>query len=197
MRRSLPSGRNDTIEPEKLDAGTQWSQDAETASRIRPFGASARPLFSPPRTGPSTIVRRVANRLPRKLPNAITRPSDATYRRDRYQRSPSGPRSPLITRSGRSFAAGTTYTASCVCDLAPDVATQSRPRLSNANADSLGTPVAYTSALRPRIPLSPAPIGTSDVELEPLPEPPEPHATVARAPTASATSDERLRMSSL
>ncbi len=34
-------------------------------------------------------------------------------------------------------------------------------------------------------------------DLEPLPEPPGPHATVARAPTASATSDEKRRMSPL
>ena len=78
VSRPLPSGRKETIAPENLVGGVQWSQDAETPIRIRPLGARTMLLFSPLPGGPRSTRRRSANRVPSRPRKASTRPSEAT-----------------------------------------------------------------------------------------------------------------------
>jgi hypothetical protein len=77
-RRSVPSGRKDTIDADHCDVGVHESQGAEIPSTSRPSGLSARPLFSPAPAGNDTIVWCSANRVPSKLLYASTRDFDET-----------------------------------------------------------------------------------------------------------------------
>src|SRR5277367_2008558 len=99
-RSPLPSGRNDTIEPEYRELGVQWSQVAVTPIRKRPSGLITIRLFSPPATGPSRILLCCVKCCPSKPPYASTRPTEATYRRPPYHARPRGSSRPETTSIG-------------------------------------------------------------------------------------------------
>ena len=77
-RRSVPSGRNDTIDAEYLDVGVQLSHGAEMPSWIRPSGASTRLLLSPTPAGSVSTMRRLVKWVPTSPLYASTRSFDAT-----------------------------------------------------------------------------------------------------------------------
>ena len=78
MRRSPPSGRNETIDADHGDAGEQWSHGAEMPTTSLPSGAWTIWLTSPTPAGQATTVRCVANRAPARPLYASTCAVEAT-----------------------------------------------------------------------------------------------------------------------
>src|SRR4029453_6004987 len=99
-RRFEPSVAKETIAAEERGDVAQWSHVAETPITRRPSRASTRLLFSAPGTGPSRIVARGANLVPRKPVSRSTPSSELTYRLSPTQTSPSGPRIEDTTFTG-------------------------------------------------------------------------------------------------
>ena len=139
--RPLPSGRNETIEPDHFDAGTQWSHDAEMPITSRPFGASTRLLFSPPATGPSTITFAWRSE-PAKPEYAVTRPSELTTSRspdpgEAERRDEPGDH---LHRPGAGARDEEDAVVAWVAE--PEVVAHSRPLVSNVSAETCLKPRA-------------------------------------------------------
>jgi hypothetical protein len=99
-------------------------------------------LFSPAATGPFSTVRRSPKCVPRSSEKRVTAPSELTYRLCPTQTSPSGPFGPATTRTGCAPRRAIRNTPSPPCDVAPDAVAHSRPRASNANAETCLIPRA-------------------------------------------------------
>ena len=97
------------IAADSFDFGVQWSHGDEMPISMRPSDDKTMLLLSPTFAGSFKIVRRVANLVPSKPPNASTRPVDATYKASWYQSSPSGVCNAGTTSTGRAPFLLTTY----------------------------------------------------------------------------------------